>query len=323
MRRISNGRDTKNRGKSVVSLTSLGTMPETTQPDTHEPRTAISADAVDEEVASRAVAFAMNKGGVGKTILSINVADRLAARGHDVLLLDTDPAGNATEGVGLADAYHEGAHFGQLLSEDDEYAEIAFSDVIEETDWFDVMPSHENLARMQTILDDDRHAIGYLEQKVVEPLLGDVYDYILIDTEAASDSLFMDGAIWASQNLMIPLVPSEESVRGFESLLTGQIADARRYRDVAILALVPNMCRSDNELKRLVTEITENFPEYTPAFAHKEMLNTSPGPGIRDRIAIKRAWREGVPLAEYDPENDQIERLDQLATIVEQGGIHE
>jgi chromosome partitioning protein len=296
-------------------------MPETTQPDEHDQRTAASTPTVAEEGGPRAVAFAMNKGGVGKTILSINVADRLAARNHDVLLIDTDPAGNATEGVGLADAYHEGAHFGQLLSEDDEHTDVELSDVIEKTDWFDVMPSHDDLARMQNILDDDRHAISYLEQKVVEPLLGEVYDYILIDTEAASDSLFMDGAIWAAQNLMVPLVPSEESVRGFESLLTGQIADARRHRDIGILALVPNICRSDNELKRLVTEITENFPEYTPAFAHKEMLNTSPGPGIRERIAIKRAWREGVPLAEYDPENDQIERFDQLAAIVEQGGI--
>jgi chromosome partitioning protein len=298
-------------------------MTETTQPDSHEQRAATSASTVNEEGEPRAVAFAMNKGGVGKTILSINIADCLATRGHDVLLIDTDPAGNATEGVGLADAYHEGAHFGQLLSEDDEHAEVTFSDVIEETDWFDVMPAHEDLARMQNLLDDDRHAISYLEQKIVEPLLGEVYDYILIDTEAASDSLFMDGAIWATQNLMIPLVPSEESVRGFESLLTGQIADARKHRDIAILALVPNMCRSDNELKRLVNEITENFPEYTPSFARKEMLNTSPGPGIRDRIAIKRAWREGVPLAEYDPDNDQIERFDELAAIIEQGGINE
>lgn len=298
-------------------------MSETTQPDNPERTTATSADAVDKGIEPRAVAFAMNKGGVGKTILSINVADRLAARGHDVLLIDTDPAGNATEGVGLADAYHDGAHFGQLLSEDDEHADVEPGDVIEETDWFDVMPAHHDLARMQNILDEDRMAIQYLEQKIVEPLLGEVYDYILIDTEASSDSLFMDAAIWASQNLMIPLVPSEESVRGFESLLNGQIANARKQREVSILALVPNMCRSDNELKRLVTEITDNFPEYTPSFARKEMLNTSPGPGIRERIAIKRAWREGVPLSGYDPDNDQVERFDELGTIVEQGGIHE
>jgi chromosome partitioning protein len=296
-------------------------MAETTHSDTHEQRAATSASTVHEEGEPRAVAFAMNKGGVGKTILSINVAERLATRGHDVLLVDTDPAGNATEGVGLAEAYHESTHFGQLLSEDDEHAAVELTDVIEETDWFDVMPAHEDLARMQNILDDDRHAISYLERKIIDPLLGEVYDYILIDTEAASDSLFMDGAIWAAQNVMVPLVPSEESVRGFESLLTDQIADARKHRDIAILALVPNMCRSDNELKRLVTEMTENFPEYTPSFAHEEMLNTSPGPGIRDRIAIKRAWREGVPLAEYDPENDQLERLDELAAIIEQGGI--
>ena len=275
----------------------------------------------DADTATRGMAFAMNKGGVGKTVLSINVADRLAARDHEVLLIDTDPAGNATEGVGLGDAYHEGAHFAQLLSNDEEHADVGYADVIEETEWFDVMPSHEDLARAQNVLDDERMAVTYIEQDIVEPLLGEVYDYIIVDTEAASDSLFMDGAIWATQNLMVPLIPSEESVRGFESLMNNQIANVRAHREVNVLALVPNLCRSDNELERLVKQMNENFPNYTPSFARTEMLDTSPGPGIRERVAFKRAWREGVPLSEYEPDNDMIERLDELATVIERGDV--
>jgi chromosome partitioning protein len=288
-----------------------------------ESNTVDSTTSTPSEGEPRAVAFAMNKGGVGKTVLSINVADRLAAHGHRVLLVDADPAGNATEGIGLQSAYTDGAHFGQYLSDDDEYDDVGFEDIIVETDWFDVMPAHEDLGRSQSVLDNDRMAVTYLDEKIVTPLLGDVYDYILIDTEASGDSLFMDSAIWAAQNVMVPLIPSEESVRGFESLMENQLANVRSQRDVAVLALVPNMCRSDNELKRLVSNLSQNFPEYTPDFAHEEMLDTSPGPGIRDRIALKRAWREGVPLAVYEPESDMIERLDELAEIIERGGVDE
>lgn len=286
-----------------------------------ETNTADSTTPAPSEGEPRAVAFAMNKGGVGKTVLSINVADRLAARGHRVLLIDADPAGNATEGIGLQSAYTGGAHFGQYLADDDEYDDVGFEDIIVETDWFDVMPAHEDLGRSQNVLDSDRMAVTYLGEKIVTPLLSDVYDYILIDTEASGDSLFMDSAIWAAQNVMVPLIPSEESVRGFESLMENQLANVRTQRDVNVLALVPNMCRSNNELKRLVTNLSQNFPEYVPSFGQEQMLDTSPGPGIRQRIAIKRAWREGVPLSVYEPESDMTERFDELAEIIERGGV--
>ena len=57
----------------------------------------------------RAVAVSLTKGGVGKTAVAINLADRLQQRGR-TLLVDIDPAGNATEGVGEADAYDLGPH---------------------------------------------------------------------------------------------------------------------------------------------------------------------------------------------------------------------
>ena len=53
----------------------------------------------------RAVSVSLQKGGVGKTTIAINLADALANRGHDVLLVDLDQQGNATEGVGLKAAY--------------------------------------------------------------------------------------------------------------------------------------------------------------------------------------------------------------------------
>jgi chromosome partitioning protein len=88
----------------------------------------------------RAVSVSLQKGGVGKTTLAINLADALAARGHDVLLVDLDQQGNATEGVGLKAAYKaDSPHVGDLLTDTDPVDAEA---VIREREAFDVLPAH-------------------------------------------------------------------------------------------------------------------------------------------------------------------------------------
>ena len=286
----------------------------------------MSTQDTNSETEPRAVALATNKGGVGKTAISINLADRLGKRGHDVLLIDTDPTGNATEGVGLVDVYEEGTHFGQFL-DDESDEDVGFANIITPGDdhglAFDVMASSNELSQYQTRLDSKRMSMTWMADQMIDPLLDEVYDYIIIDTEASPDSLWMDSALYATQNVMIPLDGGSESLSGFRSLLENQIEPLRNYRDVNILALIPNRSTNDNDLKDLIEQINEAFPQYTPAFARTEMLETSPGPGIRDRVQIRRAWRDGVPLSEYDPEHDMIERFDVLADIVERGGVDE
>ena len=272
----------------------------------------------------RAVTFATRKGGVGKTALSINVADQLANRGYDVLLIDADPAGNATEGVGLEETYRADDHLGKFLyKQSDE--DLGFTDIIYETGHgFDAIPSNQDLGQYERMIDsDDRFAILCIEEQIREPLLGEVYDYIVIDSPAATGSLMSDAALVGAPNVMVPMVPGEESVRGFEQMMEQQISKLRENRDVRILALIPNLCRNNNELTRLVDLINDSFPEYVPSFARTEMLETSPGPGVRERIAFKRAWREGVPLSTYEPDNDMLERLDELAGIVVRGGVRD
>lgn len=270
----------------------------------------------------RAVTFATRKGGVGKTALSINVADRLASMGRNVLLVDADPAGNATEGVGLEEYYRSDTHLGKFLYQQAD-EDVGFTDIIHETGHgFDAIPSNEDLGQYERMIDsDDRFAILCIEEQLRKPLLGDVYDFIVIDSPAATGSLMSDAALVGAPNVMVPMVPGEESVRGFEQMMQQQIAKLRQNRDVDILALIPNMCRNNNELDRLIHLINDSFPEYVPGFARESMLETSPGPGVRERISFKRAWREGVPLSKYEPENDMIERLDELAEIVVRGGV--
>ena len=110
----------------------------------------------------------------------------------------------------------------------------------------------------------------------------------------------------------------------YRTLVDQQIALLRKQLDVDILSIVPNSLSGDNEERRIIEDIEPSpFAEYLPPFARSDHFDNpeSPGPGIRKRVALSRAGREGVPLSQYDPDNDQIERLDQLAEIVQTGGL--
>jgi chromosome partitioning protein len=94
--------------------------------------------------------------------------------------------------------------------------------------------------------------------------------------------------------------------------------------ELELLAIVPNQLEGDNEERRIIGDLEDSpFAGYLPTFAQSAHFDDpdSPGPGIRKRIAFKRAWREGKTLREYDPDSDMLDRLDELAGVVERGGI--
>lgn len=270
---------------------------------------------------TNAVSVALQKGGVGKTTIAINLAERLADRGHKVLLVDLDQQGNATEGVGLADAYEDDIHLGHVLDEDDA---TTAADVIRSaagTTDFDVLPGHRDLDTVADTIRNTRFAELWVRRRIVEPLAEDPYDYVVVDSPPNLGPL-SDASLIATQNVIVPLQMSEPSVSGFERMYKQQIAPIDREVGIDIAAIVPNKLSGDNEERRIIGDLEDSeFGQYLPTFARSERFDESPGPGIRERIGFKRAWREGVPLASYDPDNDMLDRLDDLAAIVENGGV--
>ncbi|WP_459883693.1 ParA family protein [Halostagnicola bangensis] len=269
---------------------------------------------------SRAVSVALQKGGVGKTTVAINLAERLANRSNDVLLVDLDQQGNATEGVGLADAYQNDVHIGHVLEDS---SDTTLGDVIREANSFDVLPANEDLDSVENSIRSATFGELWIRNEIIDPVLEDTYDYVVVDSPPNLGPL-ADASLISTQNVIVPLRMSEPSVSGFERMYTQQITPIRKEIDLDIMAIVPNALSGDNEEKRIIGNLEESeFGEYLPEFARTDHFDDpdSPGPGLRERIAFRRAWREGEPLAEYDPESDMLERLDALAGVVERGGV--
>lgn len=267
---------------------------------------------------ARAVSVSLQKGGVGKTTIAINLADALAARGNEVLLVDLDQQGNATEGVGKKELYEtEGPHVGDVLTEDDP---VDVHEIVHDRGEFDLLPAHVDLDDIEDRIRNSTFGILWVRRRIVEPLLGEEYDYIVIDSPPSLGPL-SDASLIGAGNLIVPLLMSEPSVSGFERMVEQQVRPIRNEVDLDILAIVPNDLSGNNEEKRIIDDLEASpFAQYLPAFARSEGFGESPGPGIRHRIAFSRAWRDGKTLREYDPNNDMLDRLDQLAQVVENGG---
>lgn len=270
---------------------------------------------------SRAVSVSLQKGGVGKTTLAINLADALAERGNEVLLVDLDQQGNASEGVGFKETYRTGEpNLGDVLRESDP---VDVGEVVRERERFDVVPAHVDLDETADKIRNSTFGMLWVRRRIVEPMLEERYDHVVIDSPPSLGPL-SDAALIGAGNVIVPLLMSEPSVSGFERMWNHQFVPIREEVDLDLLAIVPNDLSGNNEERRIIADLEDSpFAEYLPAFARSGEFDDpdSPGPGIRRRIAFSRAWREGKTLREFDPDNDMLDRLDALARIVEEGGV--
>lgn len=279
----------------------------------------------------RAVSVSLLKGGVGKSTIAINLSERLAAKDHNVLFIDLDPNGHASVGLGFKDVYQEGDDIGDVILDD---GDADPSDVILETGFgFDILPSTRRLETVENMLRSSSFPDVRVRQNIVEPLLGDEYDYIVTDSPAYRGKL-ADNALVATQNLMVPLTPGSESLAGFERTAERQLSPLREQIGLNILAIVPNRLsnRIDqrNDDRELVQSLNEDFTQYVPEFARitedefeqidNGQMRPLPKPGIRERNAVSKSFSEKKPLAHYDPDNDQIDHFNTLAEIVINGG---
>jgi chromosome partitioning protein len=175
---------------------------------------------------ARIVAVANQKGGVGKTTTAINVAASMASRGHRVLLVDFDPQGNASSGVGYPRARIELSIYDALVGE------VAFEDVIRPTEitTLFVVPATTDLvgAEIELIGADKRER--YLADVIAT--VADRYDYVIIDCPPSLGLLTLN-ALVAADGVIVPMQAEYFALEGL-SALNGTIEKVRAAYNPAL-----------------------------------------------------------------------------------------
>lgn len=167
---------------------------------------------------SKTIAIANQKGGVGKTTTAINLSAGLVNKGYKVLLIDLDPQGNATQGLGFdADSLDVTVTtiIQRMIKKD--YTFTKDYGIIEHSEGIHLLPANIELS----ILEAELISMFFGREKVLWryiDMIKDEYDYIIIDC-MPSLNLIAINALVAADEVIIPLHAQYYSVRGLEQLL--------------------------------------------------------------------------------------------------------
>lgn len=253
------------------------------------------------------ISIANQAGGVGKTTTTINVGGALADQGHDVLLVDSDPQGTMTEGVGLRDIYDKKIpSLHQVLVDPQRTDEV--NEIIQERDEFDVIPANKAMDALKDML-LTQVANSEMRLKIALDRIEHGYDFILIDCPPDLSQV-LDNALLAAQQVILPVQATRRSIRAvekmneeiayLESSFPGQV-DSIDIRAIVV-----------NQLEDLANNDTEEMLSF---------FHDSPYPvfEIPDRVAIRRAWNNGVSIFQHeDPAktSDAREAYLQIASML-------
>jgi chromosome partitioning protein len=252
---------------------------------------------------ARIISIANQKGGVGKTTTAVNLSAYLASAGRRVLLIDTDPQGNATTAIGFAkDPARRTLYHTLILSEP-----VARVILNTQVSGLDVVPSDKNLVGATVELVGTENREHRLKAAIEE--VAHTYDFIIIDCPPALDFLTLN-ALVASDSVLVPIQCEYLALEGVSELLDTLMRIRRTLNpDLAIEGIVMTMHDERTTLSRQVTSDLRSF------FGAQVFETIVPR-----NVRLAEAPSHGKPILTYDPTSSGARAYEKLAMEVINSG---
>ncbi|MCO4784047.1 MAG: ParA family protein [Candidatus Cloacimonetes bacterium] len=251
---------------------------------------------------TKIISVVNQKGGVGKTTTSISVAASLADQLHKrVLIVDLDPQGNTSSGLGVDKSQQEFCVYNALIGE------VELDDIIisSQIDSLDILPATIQLAGAEIELVGELNRENKLKRAITK--MKKSYDYIIIDCPPSLGLLTIN-ALSASTHILIPLQCEYFALEGLSQLLnTFTLIKGDLNPDLNIAGILLTM--ADNRTN-LTTQIVEEVNEHFPHHVFETIISRN--------VRLSESPSHGVPIHIYDPKSSGAKSYFQFSKELDQ-----
>lgn len=252
---------------------------------------------------TKIIAIINQKGGVGKSTTAINLSAALGEQRKQVLLVDLDPQGNATSGLGIEKGNLENCVYDTLLNDVD-IREVIIPDVCE---GLDLVPATINLAGAEVELVSEMARENRLKEAV--GAMRGKYDYIFIDCPPSLGLLTVNSLV-AADKLIIPIQTEFYALEGVTKLLESMKRVKNRLNPTLdIFGILLTMYDGRTTLSRQVANEVRNYFD-------SQVFETV----IPRTVKLSEAPSYGIPITQYDPAGKGAKAYMDLAKeVIERG----